>query len=287
MQVLTFDAASDTWRPAAPPEVGVPDVTLAGDVSGPAGTTQIDRLQGKTVAAAAPGDQQVLTFDAATDTWLPATVPIVDPPAVVLAGDVVGPAGATAVIALQNVPVAAGAPVEGQVLTVVGGQWQAAPVNPPEAGGDFVEHPKALPRYAIVAAGFVRANGSSNGPVYNGLSCKTSADGVIRLVFGSANERFGYRQPDEFLPVCCEGVAHDTRRAGAASGVSWVHPRGNRVAGVAEQRAGPKTNPREHCSLWSRSAISSAKPFNVIGRATWRRMARLDTDRERLLWMER
>ena len=190
LQVLTFDAASDTWRPAAPPEVGVPDVTLAGDVSGPAGTTQIDRLQGKTVAAAAPGDQQVLTFDAATDTWLPAAVPIVDPPAVVLAGDVVGPAGATTVTALQNVAVAAGAPVEGQVLTVVGGQWQAATVNPPQAAGDVVEHPKALPPYAIVAAGFVRANGSSNGPVYNGLSCKTSADGVIRLRFRLGERAF-------------------------------------------------------------------------------------------------
>ena len=65
---------------------GAGEVTLAGDVSGPAAATQIDRLQGKALDAAAPADLQVLTFDAASDTWRPAAPPAVGVPDVTLGG---------------------------------------------------------------------------------------------------------------------------------------------------------------------------------------------------------
>ena len=105
-----------------------------------------------------------------------------------LNGDVTGNISSTTVVGLQNVPVAsAPQPVNGQVLMVQNNQWQAA--NLPAPTGNFVEHPAGQPRYAIVAAGIVRGDGTNRPPVYNGPIAQATADGELTVGFT------GYKQP--------------------------------------------------------------------------------------------
>jgi hypothetical protein len=215
----------------SPPDGGL----LAGDVTGPAASTTVEKLRHVEIDAAAPSAHQVLAFEGGK--WTPTTLPPAAPGALTpsgtvaqevafgqpasggtsnaysrgdhthgtppdpipphraaadahpLGGDVTGNIGAVTVARIQNVPVVAGAPNEGDVLTVVSGQWQGAPAA---AGvGDFVEHPKGLPRYAIVAAGWVRLDGTDqHPPVYNGLSAQAVASSTVRVRFN------GYEQPD-------------------------------------------------------------------------------------------
>jgi hypothetical protein len=62
----------------------------------------------------------------------------------------------------------------------------------PAVAGNFVEHPAGLARYAIVAAGIVRANGTGRPPVYNGLNARAVGPGQILVRFT------GYQEPTSF-----------------------------------------------------------------------------------------
>jgi hypothetical protein len=142
-QVLTVQRDSDgvslIWQarelpqPAAP--IGLP-IELAGDVSGPAASTSVDKL--KTVPLAAPPPEgwapgQVLTFDAVVG-WRGADIPA-------LGGDVVGSLGAVRIESLQGVPVempvAPAVPDPGHLLTFLDGKWRGAKLPPPPVGQDL------------------------------------------------------------------------------------------------------------------------------------------------------
>ncbi|MCS6953862.1 MAG: hypothetical protein RMK57_12725 [Bryobacterales bacterium] len=63
-----YGCVGGTWVPQG----GAP--TLAGDVTGPVGSTVVERIRGHRVSAAAPSSGQVLTWNAVTAQWEPATV---------------------------------------------------------------------------------------------------------------------------------------------------------------------------------------------------------------------
>jgi hypothetical protein len=164
---------------------------LGGDVSGPVDQTKIVRLQGNEVDAESPTNRQVLSFNGTTKKWGPQGLPVPT-----LSGDVEGPIQTTMVTALRSVPIAKDQPDNGQVLTYDESQKAWAPATPKsQPAGDYVIHGEGLPTYAIAAAGIVRADGTSDGPVYNGLSCKAIDNGLILLSFGALDSRLGYRPP--------------------------------------------------------------------------------------------
>jgi hypothetical protein len=84
---------------------------------------------------------------------------------------------------LQGRPVANVAPALNNLLTWDGARWV------PRAA-DFVEHPTGLPRYAIVAAGIVKGDGTGRAPVYNGLTAKAALNSEMFVSFNN------YLQPD-------------------------------------------------------------------------------------------
>jgi hypothetical protein len=107
-----------------------------------------------------------------------------------LSGDVTGPIGSAIVERILGVPIATGVLVDGQVLTVRGGQWRAeAPTAGPD--GAFVARPPDAGGYAIVAAGRARGDGAVAAPTYNRLEGKAIDDGQLLLTFD------GYRRPDD------------------------------------------------------------------------------------------
>jgi hypothetical protein len=175
--------------------------SLSGDVTGAPGSTTVQGLRGRKIDPVAPTDQQVLAFQAGSSTWKPVNMSSA-PALPALAGDVIGPITASKVVRIQNVPVTAGAVSNGQVLTVVGGGWQAA--APAAASGSFVEHPAKLPPYALVAAGIVQHRGSRT-PVYNFLRCTVPGDGDMRITFGDPNnaaDPAAYARPnDKFMYI--------------------------------------------------------------------------------------
>ncbi|MBO0778579.1 MAG: hypothetical protein J2P37_07090 [Ktedonobacteraceae bacterium] len=161
--------------------------TLMGDVTGNSTQNTVERIRNINVASGTPGDGQVLTYNSATQQWQPKAVP---PPTITLAGDVTGPPTNTKVARLQNALVSPTAqiPAPGQVLTVQpNGQWQAANAS---SNINAVEHPAGLPSYLIVAAGMVRGDGSSIGPVYNDLKASATGDSELTVTFK------GYQQQD-------------------------------------------------------------------------------------------
>jgi hypothetical protein len=103
-------------------------------------------------------------------------------------GDVVqDQQGNTTVQALQHFPLANTAPTPGQILMYSDEQWQ--PTYLAERP-DMVERPRGLGRYAIVAAGYVRCNRTSQETSYNGLIAETLREGIVRVRFnGYSNER--------------------------------------------------------------------------------------------------
>lgn len=69
-QVLKFDGTN--WAPAA--DASATAVTMAGDVTGPSGTSVVVAFQGRALASTAPSDGQAIVWDATGTTWKPATV---------------------------------------------------------------------------------------------------------------------------------------------------------------------------------------------------------------------
>lgn len=175
---------------------------LDGDVTGTISVNLVNRLLGVTLDAAPPTPalNQVLTVTNAGGNlrWRAANVPTTAP---TLGGDVTGLANATTVARIRGVDVDTTTPAAGQVLTATsapggGIRWQPAAV--PVTGGSFVRADftpaSGIRDYAIVAAGLVRANGTSTGRIYNGLKAGVATNSEILISFT------GYRQPDPTNP---------------------------------------------------------------------------------------
>jgi hypothetical protein len=165
----------------------LPIANLAGDVINPLTSNRVQGLQGTTLTLPAPGtliDGQVLT--ARTNTLHLEALP-----APTLGGDVVNAATNNRVNQLQGkvlVLPSGGALPDGQVLTARGDQLHLEPL--PAAAGNFVEHPAALPRYSIVAAGVIRVDGlrpRPRLPIYNTLRVVTALqlNGDVSFTFGN------------------------------------------------------------------------------------------------------
>jgi hypothetical protein len=99
-------------------------------VTGPAGTSVVEKIRGRNVVGTAPTNGQALIWNNTATQWEPQTV------AITMAGDVTGPTGTSAVARIQGRAVATSAPTNGQVLTwnatPAPGQWEPAT---PAAGG--------------------------------------------------------------------------------------------------------------------------------------------------------
>jgi hypothetical protein len=216
-QVLTFVTGEregeGSWRASTPQ---TSDPLLQGDVTGPASETTVKRLFGTDVAdfsvpTNAPRDGQVLTFvqrdGEARGVWRAGAAPASG--SVALGGDVTGAPDQNLLTRIQGFPIvnrsAPGPFIDGDVLTFRGGQWvpegQSGKLPPPPdtslvdttpaAVGAFVERPKDLPAYAIIAAGTVRGDGTSRAPTYNGLVVRGVRTGTVTVTFND------YLPPDD------------------------------------------------------------------------------------------
>ena len=97
-KLLTNDGTAAAWS------------ALLGDVFGPTGTTVVQGLQGRPVAATSPADGNALRWNAGLNRWEPGI------PSISLLGDASGAAGSTIVKALQGRTVSAATPADGQTL---------------------------------------------------------------------------------------------------------------------------------------------------------------------------
>ena len=108
-------------------------VALGGDVSGSPGSLQVKGLRGNAVASTTPTDGQVLRWNSTALDWEPGTIAFGSSSAAgntTTGGDIYGQLNSVTVTRLQNKPVAATSPSDGQVLTwsQTAGQWQ--PLSP-------------------------------------------------------------------------------------------------------------------------------------------------------------
>ncbi len=73
-KVLSYDAGSDTFIAKTVGELDVDDVNqntdFAGDVTGTYNTITVGKIQGKSVTANAPTDEEVLSWDAGSNEWV-------------------------------------------------------------------------------------------------------------------------------------------------------------------------------------------------------------------------
>ncbi len=191
-QVLTYDSEANQWRAKDVPP-------------GSSTLTASDTITAETVfdQAAAAGTATTYSRGDHTHGTPPDPIPLHREAgdAHTLAGDVTGTIGNATVERLQNVPVVKPPQLlDGQVLTMQGGQWQAASLPPTTVTGNFVEHPPDTGPYTIVAAGIVRGDGGvgPRPPVYNGLRViATNPDtGQITVTFGGGTSARSYKQPD-------------------------------------------------------------------------------------------
>jgi hypothetical protein len=106
--------------------------TAGGDLSGSSSNQTVVGLQTKAVAATAPTDGQVLTYNNGLSQWEPATP---SGGGFTAGGDLSGSSSNQTVVGLQTKAVAATAPTDGQVLTYNNGLSQWEPATP--SGGGF------------------------------------------------------------------------------------------------------------------------------------------------------
>lgn len=95
--------------PANDPRLGNP--TLAGDVTGTAGSNTVEKLRGRTISGTAPSEGQALVWSHALNQWIPSTVG--------------GDAGNATQI--QGRAIATTQPNTGEALIWNGTQWAPAP----------------------------------------------------------------------------------------------------------------------------------------------------------------
>lgn len=108
---------------------------LEGDVQGAVGNTWIDALQGVKLLAGSPlVNGQVLTVQGGQ--WVPQALPPPPPPPPLpaLGGDLTGTVPSARVASLQGVTLVTPTTlINGEVLTLHGGQWKPMPLPPPPA----------------------------------------------------------------------------------------------------------------------------------------------------------
>ena len=100
---------------------------LGGDISGSPQTLQVTGLRGNRVSSSTPTDGQVLRWNSTALNWEPGTVASTSSSGSgTTGGDLYGPVSGATVTRLQNRPISATAPTDGQVLTWSQGvgQWQ-------------------------------------------------------------------------------------------------------------------------------------------------------------------
>ena len=121
-QTLVYNAFFGQWAPKTP---AAAPTLLAGDVTGSLTTATVAGLQNRPLAATAPADGQTLVYSALFGQWAPKTPAAALTP---LAGDVTGTLPAATVVGLQNRPLAATAPADGQTLVYSAStaQWTPA-----------------------------------------------------------------------------------------------------------------------------------------------------------------
>jgi len=177
---------------------------LSGDVGGQIVHAKVTGIQGFPVAETEPAKGQVLTFrvvdgsDIKTGKWLPAELP---PPAKPelpkLDGDVTGALDTNKIDKIQGIPINLpkqprdATVLNGQVLTFRDKGLQLEEVQKQTVNGDFVEHPKGLGQYLIVAAGTIRGDNKNKLSPYNGLVVSKLLPGQMFVTFK------GYKPPDE------------------------------------------------------------------------------------------
>ena len=88
--------------------------------------------------------------------------------------------GTVTVTGLHRAAIDPAPPSEGQVLMYRAERWQ--PLSLPEPP-PMVERPRGLGSYTIVAAGYVRCDGTSREPTYNRLYAKAYPNGFVRVRF--------------------------------------------------------------------------------------------------------
>ena len=140
-------------------------IALAGDVSGAPGSLQVKGLRGNPVSSATPTDGQLLRFNSTTMNWEPATVASSSSGtnssvSTTTGGDIYGPISSVTVTRLQNKPVAAISPADGQVLTwsQAAGQWQ--PLSPTGTGSGTTTQSASL---SVLGVTYTSANTLSIG----------------------------------------------------------------------------------------------------------------------------
>jgi hypothetical protein len=123
-QLLRWNGTLSQWEPGSGGSGG--STVLAGDASGPSGSTVVKAVQGRAVSSTAPTDGQALKWNATLNQWEATT----------LAGDAGGAFGSTVVRGLQGRTVAATAPSDGQALrwNASASQWGPATLNVSLAG---------------------------------------------------------------------------------------------------------------------------------------------------------
>ncbi|HXB73392.1 MAG TPA: hypothetical protein VNY05_34455, partial [Candidatus Acidoferrales bacterium] len=126
---------TNQWIPKS--SAGAPSTQLAGDLGGTISKATVMGLQNRPVSATAPADGQSLTWNASTNQWIPQSS--VGAPSTQLAGDIGGMIGNATVTGLQNRPVSATAPTDGQAIiwSASSNQWlpMTLAVNSGPAGG--------------------------------------------------------------------------------------------------------------------------------------------------------
>ena len=198
----------------------LPTPVLSGDVTGDINNTIVRGLQTVPISSTPPTDGQVLMFTGRGENgvrfqWRPTTPPTI-PPQLTPSDTVVAettygqPTNAGASTEYSRADHTHGTPPalipSGTVVaeTAYGQASQAGASieysradhthgTPPDPTGNFVEHPTRQPRYAIVAAGIVRGDGTRTEPVYNGLrvfSVQPPQSGQVHVTFD------GYQLPN-------------------------------------------------------------------------------------------
>lgn len=175
-------------------------IPLAGDLSGTSNNALVIGLQGRPIAATAPTDMQVLTWDETNEIWKPAAGG--GGGSFTAGGDLSGSSSSQTVIKLQNVSVSNTTPTSNQVLAYSGSQW--APVSLPNAsvGGQGLVQLTGDLGGTYNAVSVLKANGASvpaAGSLVTGNILQVS--GASALNYGPLNLAGGSNYITGILPA--------------------------------------------------------------------------------------